>query len=574
MKKNLLFIVSILFCQLAYAQYYLKENNIWAFGEYAGIDFNGASPVAIKTAMFYIEGSASICDANGNLLFYTEGDTVWTSNHHAMPNGRGLRSPFNTPPNSEAVNSALIIPVIDNPNQYYIFSLEDGFVKHNLGDRAASRFCYSIVDMTISWKWDNSTEEYGDIVPGKKGIYIDSMLGENMVAIPGDDCNIWIVLHSVDKNQFKAFEITSAGVSPTPVISTAGQAFPGIDLAYALGDMKVSPDRKKIAVCSPFGLSYGQGFPSPDLSASGVAIFDFDSKTGEVSNGITIDTFSNAISACFSPDGKRLYASTNVMAGLTPGATESFSLLSQFDVSLTSPQQIIASRNVIDTASAEFGYLRLGPDGKIYVAQNNSNRVGRINSPNLSGPSCEFTDSAVVLIEGTQVFKGLPAEYVKPLQDTITETIDTFFTQTHPLDISVPQGSFEWKWGDNSADSLRTITEPGRYTLTYSNYCEQRTEIFNVRDATSINNVSETANAVVIFPNPARNTIVVAMDGKLHKGQLVIYDAMGRSVMSMPFEHNNEQYDISNLANGVYTVHLISSAADNARYKARIIVMK
>lgn len=70
----------------ANAQY----ENVWAFGDSAGINFNTGIPVPIITSTNTIEGSASVCDANGQLLFYTEGTLVWDRNHQLMPNGSDL----------------------------------------------------------------------------------------------------------------------------------------------------------------------------------------------------------------------------------------------------------------------------------------------------------------------------------------------------------------------------------------------------------------------------------------------------------------------------------------------------
>ena len=59
-----------------------KEGNIWYFGEYAGLDFNSGSPVALTNGQLNTnEGCATISDNNGNLLFYTDGMTVYNKSH-------------------------------------------------------------------------------------------------------------------------------------------------------------------------------------------------------------------------------------------------------------------------------------------------------------------------------------------------------------------------------------------------------------------------------------------------------------------------------------------------------------
>lgn len=96
--------------------------NVWAFGKMAGINFNANPPTAIKTAISTSEGCSAMCDAQGNLLFYTDGSSIWDRKHNYMPNGddllgRGLNI------TSSTSQGALIIPVPGNENQYYVFSL-------------------------------------------------------------------------------------------------------------------------------------------------------------------------------------------------------------------------------------------------------------------------------------------------------------------------------------------------------------------------------------------------------------------------------------------------------------------
>src|SRR4051794_5179358 len=80
----------VLIAQVAHSQ---KQNNIWYFGERAGIDFNSGSAVVLNDGMISTTfGCASVADrTTGKLLFYTEGNVVWNRNHKMMPHGGGLR---------------------------------------------------------------------------------------------------------------------------------------------------------------------------------------------------------------------------------------------------------------------------------------------------------------------------------------------------------------------------------------------------------------------------------------------------------------------------------------------------
>lgn len=88
MKKTLLLLIFLFISLSSYAQ---GEANIWYFGYYAGLDFNsGSLVVLIDSKIFTYEACATISNASGQLLFYTDGKTIWNKNHQIMPNGTGL----------------------------------------------------------------------------------------------------------------------------------------------------------------------------------------------------------------------------------------------------------------------------------------------------------------------------------------------------------------------------------------------------------------------------------------------------------------------------------------------------
>ena len=79
MKINPFFIS--LFFLLSAPTFAQKEAAIWYFGEYAGLDFNSGSPVALTNGQLSTdEGCTTISDKNGNLLFYTDGKVVYNKN--------------------------------------------------------------------------------------------------------------------------------------------------------------------------------------------------------------------------------------------------------------------------------------------------------------------------------------------------------------------------------------------------------------------------------------------------------------------------------------------------------------
>ena len=90
-------------------------NSNWYFGNYAGITFNSGSPVALTNgALITTEGVATISDNSGNLLFYTDGVTVYNRNHVTMTNGTGLFG------DASSTQSAIIVQKPGFNNIYYL----------------------------------------------------------------------------------------------------------------------------------------------------------------------------------------------------------------------------------------------------------------------------------------------------------------------------------------------------------------------------------------------------------------------------------------------------------------------
>lgn len=116
--KKIILVLAASLCLLA-GSYAQKEANFWYFGEYAGLNFGLGVPVALTDgALDTGEGCSSISTGSGNLLFYTDGTTVWNKNHQVMENGTGLHG------HSSSTQSGLIVPNPSNTNIYYIFTVD------------------------------------------------------------------------------------------------------------------------------------------------------------------------------------------------------------------------------------------------------------------------------------------------------------------------------------------------------------------------------------------------------------------------------------------------------------------
>lgn len=99
-----------------------QEAAIWYFGRNAGLDFRSGTPVPLVDGQIYTrEGCATISDNVGNLLFYTDGISIWDRNHNTMPNGTGL---LGDPSSSQ---SGMIVPHPGDPNLFYVFVIDNEY---------------------------------------------------------------------------------------------------------------------------------------------------------------------------------------------------------------------------------------------------------------------------------------------------------------------------------------------------------------------------------------------------------------------------------------------------------------
>lgn len=353
---------------ISYTGYtYDRLNYNWLFGNNSGISFNpienGDKPIPISGSMISQEGVSSISNENGELLFYTNGETVFTSANTIMLSGTGLSS------SGTSTQSSIIVPK-PNSNQYYIFTTDY--------NGSPNGFEYSTVNMDLQ----NGEGQ----VENKNIKLINSPLTEKVTACNhsnGED--YWVITHTSGDSNYYIYSVTSSGLGG-PIINNIGSTHNTVR-----GYMKTSPDGKKL-----ISLLYDEDI---------IDIFDFESSAGTLSNVISLTGFSFNVGPYgleFSSDSSKFYVSE--------GAGEE---IYQFDLSYTSSTEMID--NIIRVASisgASLGALQMGPDERIYVADYGNTNLHIIHRPNGLGVLCNFEENAFPLtsstITGTSSFWGLP----------------------------------------------------------------------------------------------------------------------------------------------------------------------
>lgn len=345
----LLLIPTFVFCQ--------NQGKIWYFGNNAGLDFNTNPPTPLTNGMLVtMEGCASIADTSGQLMFYTDGISVWNKNHIKMPNAQsGLGG------NPSSSQSGIIVPDPGNPNKFYIFAVS-AF--------PASNVVYSKVDMTL----DNGL---GDVESSIKAVPLLQGTGEYIqTTLHANGNSWWVLMHKATTNSYYAYHVTASGVNTTPVISSLGTFSPSTgDIGYIKFN---TSGNRLVRTC---------------YQSHKFDLCDFNTSTGVVSNSIT-QPYNSAYGAEFSPNGRFLYIGGFSSSGL-----------SQYDLQTVTDSISLTSTKVSLYGSSSAA-LQSAPDGKIYMTAGGGS-LSVINSPNLQGTNCNFTLNSQSL-GGKSATYGLP----------------------------------------------------------------------------------------------------------------------------------------------------------------------
>ncbi|GAA5023261.1 hypothetical protein GCM10011506_05990 [Marivirga lumbricoides] len=313
--------------------------NFWYFGDGAGIDFNGENgPEAVTDGVIEAEeGCATVSDDNGELLFYTNGDVIWDSEHNVMANGTGLGG------DPLASQGVLAVAHGADPSLYYIFVADD--VSND-----TSAFSYALVDMKLN-------NGLGDVVLKNRKIYSKST---EKIAAQGTQ-NTDVLTHELGSNSYRRYTVNDRGINAAEYISE-GSTY--ISDQSATGYLKYAAGGEKVA----------------QAYNSGGAFVDFlrlDSLDENWETALIDINFGGEVYGLeFSPSTNFLYAT------LRDGVN---SKLVQIPVDDDYTIEDIQNPDSITVADLDFeaGAIQTGPDGQLYIAANNSPDVYTIGSPDL-----------------------------------------------------------------------------------------------------------------------------------------------------------------------------------------------
>jgi len=367
-KHSILALMLLIFTQGVYAQ--TKEGNNWHFGFGAAMTWNLTQtitnggktltglprPLSGSAMTNQNEGVFSMSDANGQLLFYSDGMTIWNRSNQVMQNGTGLFG------HNSSAQSGIVIPYPEQPGKYIVITVSLNPDHPNFSSVIGDRVAYSVVDMSLNGG-------LGGVVVGEKNILLTGAkgaLGESLSAVRhSNGVDFWIV--AVEKgahSRLGVWEVTTAGLNTVSVGAYNLASFAVPD-AEANGYLRFSNN--------------GKYFAWPEYNKEGgepshvVHIGEFNPSDGTFSNIKFIDIGMQAYGAEFSPSNEFLY----LVGEDPPSNLRAYN----FSTLLTTPVNA-AQAGLIKTFPGErSAALQLGPDGRLYGVVVNTDRMLVIDNP-------------------------------------------------------------------------------------------------------------------------------------------------------------------------------------------------
>lgn len=494
-----------------------NEANNWYFGNQAALSFSSNPPtLLLSSAMNAGEGCASVSDGGGNLLFYSNGVNVWNNNHSIMANGSGLLG------NVSSSQAVLIVKQPGSLSNYYVFTQDQ------LG--GANGLNYSVVDMTLA-------AGLGSVTVKNAPLYTPSC--EKLAA--ARHCNgkdAWILTHDFNSSQFRVFLLSSAGLSPNPVITSIGSTITNT-LATA-GYLKVSPNGRKIACAN-----------SGTVQIGNFELFDFDNMTGVLSHSLALTNIDFPYGCEFSPDGSKFY-----------GGNYSNSAITQWNLCASSNSAILSSSYAISTGTITPFAMQIANDGKIYISYGSKQYLGLINNPNNLGSAMNFTLNGLSIAPKVGVL-GLPNfinNYNKPIHAAFSSTIvcssASFVVPAQPTLAATcsitpyPTTGYLWDFGELSSGSANASS------LSNPSHVYQSVGSYSVNLIIYSPCAIDTLKQIVTISN-STPTFAIAGPSLICTGEKAILTATGAANYSwsvLPGTSNTASVQVSPTVTTLYTV--------------------
>jgi len=364
-----------------------KEDYVWLNGynydtfiegnESFIFDFkNGSSPKSAQGVIpvTFFGNNASICDKNGNLLFYTNGCHVADANHEIMPNGSDLnagewledfRNGICT--DYPGTQDILILPDPTDDQLFYIIhkTIE-------IGSPSFRSLKYSTIDLALN---GNNGE-----VTSKNNIIIDDfkLMYSYLTSIRHSNKKDWWIIQPDKEKSFHTILLNEQGFSNYGRQNSGAPEFQ--EFSSASGTASFSPDGNFYAFYNVY---------------DNLLLYDFDRETGLLSNLRQLELARvfppNVVfsSVEWSPNSRFLYVAIQ----------DELWQVDTWEDDLEDGKVLIDRWNgVQDPFSTNFYLMALAPDCRIYMRSTSGTfSIHVINNPNEKGTACDLVQQGVKL---------------------------------------------------------------------------------------------------------------------------------------------------------------------------------
>lgn len=460
-----------------------EESSWWIFGDQAGVEFtpnpqNRSLDPAVATSGYDTdEGVASISDDSGNLLFFTDGITVWNRNGNIMPNGTGLDGNFSS------TQSAIIVKAPESPGVYFIFTVGAG------GNGPLS---YSRVEMSLNGG-------LGDVVAGVKNVVLIQSCAEKVAATIQTGSNNAYVMTFAESNATSTVNGTGnfnalftwevrgipgpnvSFVFPNPVLQQGNGNLPYYSVPTASssadrGQLRVSPDGTKLVICNQNSFN---GF-------EGTVLYDFNPGNGQFGgNGLVLHN-GPVYGAEFSPSSQYLYHDESITYGFNGNKKI-------FQYELCDANNILATKREIADVSEGRSTLQLARDGNIYVGRFDQTELGMIVGPET--PTATYNANGFDISPGVSK-QGLPVFVQSSFSSSFTLNDQCQGDATEFLLACLPQvAASTWDFGDGNTAS---VTGP---VAVYNTYASAGTYVVSVNVTNVSGDTRNFTQEITIYEN-------------------------------------------------------------------------
>ena len=403
--------------------------------------------------------NVSICDSNGELLFYTDGNHLVNKNHEFIENGFGLLKDGECDGNY-IQNGAIILPIDMGTGLYMM--INSAIESVDFSDKielVTSNVWYHVLDM-------NKNDGEGKLVKRKISISETYQnVGEFNVCKHANGKDWWMLRPRFDSNIIDRYYIKNDSI-----VQFGSQSLDFISY-NGFGQTVYSPDGSMMVDINN----------NHDRDTNYILLFDFDRCTGELSTKYHEQNTESIQpgGAAFSSNSRFLYVSHSHK-------------IFQYDLW---EEDIFASKQEIGAfdgfqewgiADQSFWLMQLAPDGKIYISTpNDGHYLHVIHDPDRRGTACNFEQRGLEFpVQKGITMPNFPNYRLGPIDGS---ACDTLGLNNHPVakfkyelidgslavqltDLSYYEPSnWSWDFGDGESDTgkypTHEYTSPGTYEI-------------------------------------------------------------------------------------------------------------